>query len=60
MQTYLEKHLKRCLPKEEREALFIEHPKPDLDATSAPKVGKYVSDFLGKKLPRDHNLDLSW
>jgi hypothetical protein len=37
MQTYLEKHLKRCLSKEDRKALFKEHAKPE-----APKVDKYM------------------
>ena len=30
MRKYLEKHLRRCLSKEEREAIFKEHLKPDL------------------------------
>ena len=30
MKKYLNKHMKRCLSKEEREAIFKEHPKPDL------------------------------
>ena len=43
--SYLSKHVKRCLSKEEREALFKEHPCPDLDACL---VDKYMSEFLGK------------
>ena len=58
IQSYLEKHLKRRLSKEEREALFKEHPRPDLDVTLPPKVDKYVSEFLGKKFPRYHDNEL--
>ena len=53
------KHLKRCLPKEEREALFKEHPRPDLHSAVPPKVDKYVQDFLGKCMPKDHDFELS-
>ena len=35
IQKYLNKYLRHCLMKEEREALFREHPRPDLDATLA-------------------------
>lgn len=55
---YLDRHLKRCLTKEEREALFREHPRPDLDVTLAPKVDRYISDFLGKKFPKEHDAEL--
>ena len=58
IQRYLDKHLKHCLTKEEREALFKEHPRPDLEATLAPKVDKYISDFLGKKFPREQDTEL--
>ena len=51
IQKYLDRHLKHCLSKDEREALFREHPRPDLEVTIAPKVDKYISDFLGKKFP---------
>ena len=36
IQKYLDKHLRHCLTKEERESLFREHPRPDLDTTLAP------------------------
>jgi hypothetical protein len=49
MRKYLEKHLKRYLTKEEREALFKEHPKPDLDAT----------DFIGKHFPKERDTEFS-
>ena len=55
MRKYLEKHLRRCLPKEEREAMFREHLKPDLPVCSPPKVDKYMSDFLGNKIPKDYD-----
>ena len=47
MEKYLNKHLKRCLPKEEREALSKEHPRLDLYSTVPPKVDKYLQEFLG-------------
>ena len=59
MKKYLNKHMKRCLSKEEREALFKEHPKPDLHSCSPPKVDKYMSDFLGKRLPKEHDSELA-
>ena len=59
MKKYLNKHMKRCLSKEEREALFKEHPKPDLHSCSPPKVDKYISDFLGKRLPKEHDSELA-
>lgn len=58
IQKYLSKHLKQCLTKEQREALFKEHPRPDLEVTLAPKVDKYISDFLGKKLPKEQDTEL--
>ena len=32
IQQYVDKHFRRCLLKEERDALFKEHPRPDLDS----------------------------
>ena len=55
---YLDKHLRHCLTKEEREALFRKHPKPDLDTTLAPKANRYISNFPGKKFPREQNTEL--
>ena len=53
MEYYLEKHLRRCLSKEEREALFKEHPLPDIDVCVPPKPDKYLCDYLGKRYPKD-------
>ena len=53
------KHLKRCLSKEEREALFKEHPRPDVDTCVPPKVDKYLFDFLGKRFPKQQDADLT-
>ena len=58
IQKYLDKHLRHCLTKEKREALFREHPRPDLDTTLAPKADRYISDFLGKKFPREQDTEL--
>ena len=51
--TYLSKHVKRCLSKEEREALFKEYPQPDIDTCLVPKVNKYNR---GAQLDPVHNL----
>ena len=40
MQRYIDKHLRRCLTKEERDALFKEHPRPDYDLMFAPQDGQ--------------------
>ena len=59
IQKYLDKHLRHCLTKEGREALLKEHPRPDLDTTTlAPKANRYISDFLGKTLPREQDTEL--
>ena len=59
MQQYLDKHMKRCLTKEEREALFKEHPRPDLDSCVPPKIDKYMSEFLGKRMPKERDSELA-
>ena len=59
IQQYVDKHFRRCLLKEERDALFKEHPRPDLDSCAAPKVDKYIVDFLGKRMPKEHDSELS-
>jgi len=41
------------------EALFKEHPQPKLDVTTTPEVDEYIPDFLGKKLPKEYNGQLS-
>ena len=58
IQKYLDKHLRHCLMKEEWEALFKEHPRPEFDTTLAPKAERYMSDFLGKKFPREQDTEL--
>ena len=59
MRKYLNQHMKRCLSKEERDALFKEHPRPDLDSCTPPKVDKFMSEFLGRRLPKDHEMELT-
>ena len=58
IQKYLDKHLRHCLTKEEREVLFKEHPRPDLDTSLAPKADRYMSVFLGNKFPREQDAEL--
>lgn len=43
--------MKRCLSEEECNNLCKEHPQPDTVHCVAPKVDKYMVDFLGKCLP---------
>ena len=57
--TYLSKHLRHCLTKEERKALFKEHPRPDAEVCTVPKVDKYMIEFLGKQLPKDNEAQLT-
>ena len=59
MERYLGKHLKRCLSKEEWDALIKEHPLPDINACVPPKADKYLSDYLGRRFPRDQDAKLN-
>ena len=59
MKDYLDKHLRKCLTKEEREALFKEYPRPDLDSCIPPKVDKFMAEFLGRRMPKDYDTELS-
>lgn len=59
MKKYLNKHLRRCLSKEEREVLLKEHPQPDLESAVPPKADKFIIDFLGKKFPKEQDTQLS-
>ena len=59
IKEYLDKYMKRCLTKEEREALFKQHPRPNLDSCLPPKVDKYMSEHLGKRFPRERDTELS-
>ena len=56
---YLEHHLRRSLTKEEREALFKQHNRPDLPCCVPPKIDKYMSEYLGKRLPKEQDATLS-
>ena len=59
MKKYLDKYMKRCLSKEERDAMFEEHPKPDLQSCNPPRVDRYISEFLRKRLPRERDSELA-
>ena len=59
MEKYLNKNWKHCLPKEEWETLCKEHPWLDLYSTVPPKVDKYLQEFLGKHMPKEHDIELS-
>jgi len=59
IESYSNEHLKRCLTKEERDALFREHPRPNLDSCVPPKVDKYIVEFLGKRYHKDHDSELT-
>ena len=55
---YLEKHFKHCLSKQEREALFKEHPRLDTAVCVVPRIDKYITDFLGRRMPKDRDAEL--
>ena len=55
MTRYLDKHLKRCLEKEEREAIFKVHPRPDAKVCTVPLPDKYITDYLGNKFPKEQD-----
>ena len=55
----LEKYMKCCLSKEEWEALFKEQPRHNLESCTSPKVDLFTSEFLGKRLPKEKDAELS-
>ena len=57
--SYLDKRMKRCLTKDEREALIKDHPRPDSASCKVPAVDKYVKEFLGKKFPKEEDSELA-
>ena len=56
---YLEKRMKRCLTKDEREALIKDHPKPDSPSCKVPTVDKFIKEFLGKRFPKEEDGELA-
>ena len=57
--SYLDKRIKRCLTKDEREALIKDHLRPDSASCKVPAVDKYVKEFLGKKFPKEEDSELA-
>ena len=57
--SYLDKRMKRCLSKEEREALIKDHLRSDSPSCKVPVVDKYIKDFLGKKFPKEEDNELA-
>ena len=51
--------MKRCLSKEEREALIKDHPRPDSPSCKVPAVDKYIKEFLGKRFPKEEDGELA-
>ena len=49
---YLDKHMKKCLNKDERKALKQDHPKTSADLCKVPVADKYIKDFLGLRFCR--------
>ena len=47
--TFLEKHFKRCLSSEEREAILKDFPKPDCSVLEVPTLDEPVRDHLKRK-----------
>ena len=56
--SYMEKHFRRTLSKEERTAMLRVHPKPDTPVASPPKLDQFMSDFAGKRLEKAHDTQL--
>lgn len=46
MTRYLDKNLKRCLEKDEREAIYKVYPQPNAKASAVPNPDKYITDIL--------------
>ena len=57
--TYLEKHFRRALSKEERTAMLRKHPKPDTKVMIPPKLDPFVSDFAPKKVDKARDAGLA-
>ena len=63
MKEYLECNLMHCLSKEEREALFKQHSRPDLPCCAPPKVDKIYVQVSREETRREKILestDHSW
>ena len=56
--SYMEKHFRRTLSKEERTAMLRVHPKPDTPVASPPKLDQFMSDFAGKRLDKARDTQL--
>ena len=56
---YLEKRMKQCHTKDEREALIKDHPKPDSPSCKVPAVDKFIKEFLGKRFPKEEDGELA-
>ena len=56
MKGYLEKHLWRCLNKGERDAYLRSTPNRTYLCVLHPR---FIADFLGKKLPKEQDHDLT-
>ena len=56
---YLEKRIKQCLTKDEREALIKDHPKPDSPSCKVPAVDKFLKEFLDKRFPKEEDGELA-
>ena len=57
--SYMDKRMKQCLTKDEREALIKDHQRPDSTSCKVPAVDKYVKEFLGKKFPKEKDSELA-
>ena len=56
--NYIEKHFKSTLDKTSRLAMHKEHPVPSTPATKAPKVDRFVTDYLKATFPGSDNAEL--
>ena len=55
---YIEKHFRSTLDKTSRLAMHKVHPVPSTLATKAPKVDRYVTNYLKATFPRSDDAEL--
>ena len=57
--SYIEKHFRRTLDKASRTAMHKAHPIPKTEATKAPKVDRFMQDYLASRFPKSEDSDLA-
>ena len=52
---YLKKRMKRCLMKDECEALIKDHLKPDSQLCKVTVIDKFIKEFPSKRFPKEED-----